>query len=118
MRASLTQARAYGNMRNAGSYTELVQLSCVRTKNRMQTSTTAKTDQQITVIARLFALYREAAGQDRLQVAVPVATTVRDLWQPLVAAEPQLQRTSKMIAATAYAVNGTWATSDQVLQDG
>ena len=84
----------------------------------MQTSTAVNSDLQITVTARLFALYREAAGEDRLQVAVPTATTVRELWQHLVAVAPQLQRTSKMIASTAYAVNGDWATGDQTLQDG
>jgi molybdopterin converting factor subunit 1 len=88
----------------------------------MQTSTAgpiaANTDPQITVTARFFALYREAAGQDRLQVAVPSATTVRDLWQHLVAAEPRLGRASAATASTAYAVNDTWADIAQVLQDG
>ena len=88
----------------------------------MQTTTpdlaVDKTDQQITVMARFFALYREAAGQDRLQVAVPVATTVRDLWQYLVAAEPRLRRASAAMASTAYAINDTWADAAQVLQDG
>ena len=88
----------------------------------MQASTAGVTaeniDQQITVTARFFALYREAAGQDRLQVAVPAATTVRDLWQYLVAAEPRLGRASAATASTAYAVNDTWADNTQMLNDG
>lgn len=72
----------------------------------------------IRVQARLFALYREAAGSDTLAVQVPAASTVRDLWGHLLAAQPQLQRASALMPATAFAVNGTWARPDQALHDG
>src|SRR5689334_5174469 len=81
-------------------------------------TTTEQTGPRITVTARLFALYREAAGQDRVQVAVPPGTTVRGLWPYLVAAAPRLQRVSEATASTAYAVNDTWAKGDQALRDG
>ena len=72
----------------------------------------------IRVQARLFALYREAAGSDTLAVQVPAECTVRDLWGHLLAAQPTLQRASAMMPATAFAINGTWARPDQALHDG
>ncbi|HMA36215.1 MAG TPA: MoaD/ThiS family protein [Chloroflexia bacterium] len=72
----------------------------------------------LTIRARFFALYREAAGQDEAQVPVPAGSTVRELWQHLLAAHPGLERAGAATAYTAYAVNGTWAKSDRVLQDG
>ncbi len=72
----------------------------------------------IRVQARLFALYREAAGSDLLAVQVPADSTVRDLWGHLRAAQPALARADGLMAATAFAVNGTWARPDQALRDG
>lgn len=73
---------------------------------------------EISVTARLFALYREAAGGDRLDVQVPAGTTVGDLWPHLLGRAPGLQRADGMRAATAYAVNGTWAKAGQALRHG
>ncbi len=82
----------------------------------MQTVT--NTSAAIQVQARLFALYREAAGSDTLTVQVPADSTVRDLWSHLLAVQPNLSRASAMVAATAFAINGTWARPDQALHDG
>jgi molybdopterin converting factor small subunit len=82
------------------------------------TPTQDTTNAPIAVSARLFALYREAAGQDRLDLTVPAGTTVRDLWQRLMEAEPSLRRMDVGAASTGYAVNGTWAKAGQELQDG
>ncbi len=76
------------------------------------------TGHPITITARLFALYREAAGQDRVEVGVPPGTTIRGLWSPLLAVAPGLGRASAAAGSTGYAVNGTWAKADHVLQDG
>ena len=88
----------------------------------MQTSTAgpiaANTDQQITVTARFFALYREAAGQDHLAVTVPVGTTVGSLWQYLLDAAPGLAPAGAATSYTAYAVNGAWAKRSRVLAGG
>lgn len=73
---------------------------------------------QMTVTARFFALYREAAGQDHLAVTVPVGTTVGGLWQYLLDAAPGLAAAGAATSYTAYAVNGAWAKSGRVLAGG
>jgi molybdopterin converting factor subunit 1 len=72
----------------------------------------------LTIHVRLFALYREAAGQDVVTLTVPAGAAVRDLWAPLLAARPGLTRAGAGAASTAYAVNGTWAKGGHALQDG
>jgi molybdopterin converting factor small subunit len=72
----------------------------------------------LTIHVRLFALYREAAGQDEIALTVPAGATVRDLWPPLLAASPGLARAGAGAASTAYAVNGTWAKGGHALHDG
>jgi len=44
------------------------------------------------VAVRLFARYREAAGQERVEVEVPEGGTVESAWAALVARHPQLER--------------------------
>jgi molybdopterin synthase catalytic subunit len=75
-------------------------------------------DSTIQVRARLYALFREAAGTDSLSVAVPAGSTVRDLWGYAQAAYPGLERAAGLVASTAFAVNDTWARPDQPLHDG
>jgi molybdopterin converting factor subunit 1 len=77
-----------------------------------------ETRPQITVTARFFALYREAAGQDHLAVTVPEGTTVGGLWQYLLEAAPGLAAAGAATAYTAYAVNGGWAKSSRALAGG
>ena len=73
---------------------------------------------QMTVTARFFALYREAAGHDHLAVPVPAGTPVGGLWQYLLDAAPGLAQAGAATTYPAYAVNGDWAKSSRVLTGG
>ncbi len=85
----------------------------------MLTETTAtNSTNTIQVRARLYALFREAAGTDDATIAVPAGSTVRDLWTHAQAAYPGLARAAGLVASTAFAVNDTWARPDQPLHDG
>ena len=70
------------------------------------------------ITARFFALYREAAGRDRLTVAVPDDTTVDHLWPHLAAAVPGLAAAQQLTAYSGFAVNGRWVKPGHPLQDG
>jgi MoaE-MoaD fusion protein len=66
--------------------------------------------QQITVAVRLFASYREQAGQARLSADVPAGARVRDLQAQLSAQVPALTTTRGLVA-----VNQTYVGPDFVL---
>lgn len=83
-----------------------------------ETTPTRPTSPTIQVRARLYALFREAAGTDTATVAVPAGSTVRDLWSYTQAAYPGLERAAGLVASTAFAVNDSWARPDQPLHDG
>lgn len=82
------------------------------------THTEATAPVTMAVTVRLFALYREAVGQDQIQVAVPAGSRVRDLWAALVVAHPVLAHAGAMMPSTAFAINDTWARPDALLHDG
>jgi MoaE-MoaD fusion protein len=69
--------------------------------------------QQITVVVRLFASYREQAGTNRLSLEVPDGTRVRDLQAQLAAQVPSLAATRGLTA-----VNQTYVGPDYQLHHG
>ncbi len=67
------------------------------------------------VRVRLFASLREAAGKDRIDLALPDGATVKDLVAHLQDAEPTLNGVAGAIYA---AVNNRYVSPDTALQDG
>ncbi len=67
----------------------------------------------MTVQIRLFAMFRETAGADRLEAPADAADTVNELWAWLVARHPELDR-----HVPAAAVNAQWARMDARVADG
>ena len=72
----------------------------------------------LTITVRLFALLREAAGDDQVVVRVPPATTLHALWPHLVGVAPGLERATRTAAFSAHAVNGVRVRGDVELHDG
>ena len=72
----------------------------------------------MTITARFFALFREAAGRDRLTLAVPDDTTVDHLWPHLAAVEPGLARAAHLATFSGLAINGQWVKPGHPLHDG
>ncbi len=70
--------------------------------------------QVISVTVRLFASLREAAGTDRLRIAVPYATPVGALWSHL----PDELSAGEPPAALRYALNHEWTLPGAPLRDG
>lgn len=66
-----------------------------------------------TVRVRFFAGFREVVGAGELECGVAPGSTVRQLWDALVAKHPRLARWP-----ASAAVNGAWATADRPLEDG
>lgn len=62
---------------------------------------------------RLFAMFRETAGADRLEAPAEAADTVDELWTWLVAQHPELDR-----HVPSAAVNARWADMDTAIADG
>lgn len=69
----------------------------------------------MTVIVRLFAALREAAGTDRWEAELPGGATVRVLVEAALDRHPQLEPFRPVIRA---AVNDAWAGLDTGLHDG
>jgi molybdopterin converting factor subunit 1 len=67
------------------------------------------------VTVKLFASFREAAGQPESVVEVQPGTTVGQLWDTLVEAQPRLQPLSRNAA---FAVNRHYARADAPLSEG
>jgi molybdopterin converting factor subunit 1 len=60
----------------------------------------------LTVQLRLFAVARDLAGRERLDVELPEGATIRDLRQALVNVEPALARLASHLM---FAVNAEYA---------
>jgi molybdopterin converting factor subunit 1 len=69
--------------------------------------------QQISIRARLFASYREAAGTARLDLSIPAGARVADLLDLLAERVPALKTAKGMIA-----VNQTYVGPDVELHEG
>lgn len=69
----------------------------------------------ITVTARLFAVFRERVGGATLRLELPVDATVSTVWERVAREHPDLQG---LRAVTRFAVNGDYATPDTPLHDG
>lgn len=67
------------------------------------------------VTVKLFASFREAAGEPQSVVEVAPGTTVGQLWGEIVEAQPRLKPLSR---SAAFAVNRRYARSDAALQEG
>ncbi len=65
--------------------------------------------------ARLFAVHRERAGTDRLDVDLPAGATVADLVEEVVGRVPDL---APVLRGARYAVNREYLPSTTVLQSG
>ena len=68
---------------------------------------------QITV--KMFASFREAAGEPQSVVEVSPGTSVGALWDQLVEQHPRLAPLSR---SAAFALNGCYARPDVALSDG
>lgn len=68
----------------------------------------------MTITALFFASYADAFGRDRLEVEVPVGSTVADLLRQL----QQLDHDQRLPPAPLVAVNERYARPDQVLRAG
>lgn len=68
----------------------------------------------MTITALFFASYADAFGRDRLEVEVPVGSTVADLLRQL----QQLDHDRRLPPAPLVAVNERYARPDQVLRAG
>ena len=69
----------------------------------------------ITVTVRLFAVYRERLGQERLRLALPTEATVKGALAALAQAHPSV---APLVEHTMVAVNQEYAEPEQQLQDG
>jgi molybdopterin converting factor subunit 1 len=67
------------------------------------------------VTVKLFASFREAAGEPESQVDVAPGTTISQLWSGLVETHPRLQPLS---GSAAFALNGRYTREDAALGDG
>lgn len=67
----------------------------------------------MSVRVRLFAVLREAAGADRIELPFEGPATVGRIWSALVEAHPDLAR-----HAPSAAVNARWSRMDAVVDDG
>lgn len=67
------------------------------------------------VTVKLFASFREAAGEAQRQVDVAPGTTVGQLWASLVEESPRL---APLSGSAAFAVNRLYARPDASLSDG
>lgn len=76
--------------------------------------TTAAEPSPTPVTVRLFALFREQAGQGELQLSVPAGSQVRDLMSELARRFPSLTH----LAVGAVAVNQVYASYDHALEAG
>jgi MoaE-MoaD fusion protein len=65
------------------------------------------------VYVRLFASYREAAGTNRLDTALPPGSRVSELLAVLSPSIPALTQTAGLVA-----VNHTYVSAETVLHDG
>jgi molybdopterin synthase catalytic subunit len=70
------------------------------------------------ITTRFFALFREAAGRERLTVVVPEGTTIDHLWPHLTAEVPSLETAQHLTAYSGFAVNGRWVKPGHALHDG
>ena len=64
---------------------------------------------------RVFALARQLAGQDQIQVALPTEATVRDLRRAIAAQFPAL---AALTAQALFAVNADYATDETPIPAG
>ena len=67
------------------------------------------------VRVRLFAVLRELAGQDALEIDLPPAATAEDAWRRLVSEQPVLAARRASLAAS---VNRRYAPFDTALAEG
>lgn len=67
------------------------------------------------VTVKLFASFREAAGEPQSVVEIAPGTTISQLWGGLVEEHPRLQPLS---STAAFALNGRYTREDAALSDG
>ena len=67
------------------------------------------------VRVRLFAVLRELAGRDDLEIDLPPAATAEDAWRRLISEEPALADRRASLAAS---VNRRYAPFDTALAEG
>jgi molybdopterin converting factor subunit 1 len=67
------------------------------------------------VLVRLFAVLREEAGHDRLDLEVPSRSTAEDVWRLLVERHPALAARRATVLA---AVNRRYARFDEPVAEG
>jgi molybdopterin converting factor subunit 1 len=67
------------------------------------------------VTVKLFASFREAAGENEAMLEVEQGTTVGELWSAIV---ERHRRLAPLSASAAMALNGRYATADSSLSEG
>jgi len=69
----------------------------------------------IVVTVRLFAVYRERVGTDRLDISLPLGATVAEVMDDIARRYP---RVASLATTTLVAVNQEYASEDHALRDG
>lgn len=64
---------------------------------------------------RLFASFREAVGQDRMEIQVPEGSTMAQIMEVLAAKYPKI---AGLAASTVFAVDEEYVSPDRIAQEG